>query len=182
MDDQTEQKEMNARSGGMAPMVLIGVIVVLALVGGFVVLSGRSSGSADSNMEATTGDAMTETDTQVLPPESGTSLEGTDATNDTTLDATATEGQTLNIDAGAFYYSVKEIRARKGETITINLTAVDMQHDFNIDELGVDSDVVKDGESIRFSFVASEAGEFEYYCSVGQHRQNGQVGTLIVTE
>jgi len=29
-------------------------------------------------------------------------------------------------------------------------------------------------------FTADTPGEFEYYCSVGQHRANGQVGKLIV--
>jgi plastocyanin len=62
------------------------------------------------------------------------------------------------------------------------MTAKDMMHDLNIDELGVDGDVVKAGESTTITFTADTVGEFEYYCSVGQHRKNGQVGKLIVTE
>jgi len=30
------------------------------------------------------------------------------------------------------------------------------------------------------TFVADKAGEYEFYCSVGQHRANGMVGKLIV--
>ena len=57
-----------------------------------------------------------------------------------------------------------------------------MMHDFNIDELGVDGPVIKAGETTTIDFVADQVGEFEYYCSVVQHRANGQVGMLIVEE
>ncbi|KKS22075.1 MAG: Plastocyanin, partial [Candidatus Roizmanbacteria bacterium GW2011_GWC2_41_7] len=55
-------------------------------------------------------------------------------------------------------------------------------HDFNLDEFNVDGTVVKEGESTMVEFVADQAGDFEYYCSVGQHRANGMVGTLTVEE
>jgi uncharacterized cupredoxin-like copper-binding protein len=29
-------------------------------------------------------------------------------------------------------------------------------------------------------FVADKTGTFEFYCSVGNHRQMGMVGTLVV--
>jgi len=53
-------------------------------------------------------------------------------------------------------------------------------HDFVIDELNVKMPIVKNGEIGTVEFIADQVGEFEYYCSVGQHRQNGQVGKLIV--
>ncbi|HEY5714693.1 MAG TPA: plastocyanin/azurin family copper-binding protein [Candidatus Gracilibacteria bacterium] len=36
-----------------------------------------------------------------------------------------------------------------------------------------------DGET-SVTFVADKKGTFEFYCSVGSHRTNGMVGTLIV--
>jgi heme/copper-type cytochrome/quinol oxidase subunit 2 len=55
-----------------------------------------------------------------------------------------------------------------------------MMHDFNIDELNVHMDIVKAGNIGTVEFAADQVGSFEYYCSVEQHRANGQVGTLIV--
>lgn len=88
--------------------------------------------------------------------------------------------RTITMEAGSFYYTPNVIKVKKGETVRIVLNSVDMMHDFTIDELGVTSEAVKGGESDTIEFVASEAGAFEYYCSVGEHRANGQVGTLIV--
>lgn len=53
-------------------------------------------------------------------------------------------------------------------------------HDFVIDELNVKTKIVKDGESETVEFTPDQTGTFEFYCSVGQHRQMGMKGTLIV--
>jgi plastocyanin len=55
-----------------------------------------------------------------------------------------------------------------------------MVHDFNIDELNVHSPMTKNGESNTVEFTADKVGVFEFYCSVGQHRKNGQVGKITV--
>ena len=55
-------------------------------------------------------------------------------------------------------------------------------HDFIIDEFNVATKRLNGGEQDAVEFTADKTGSFEYYCSVGQHRQNGQVGTLIVEE
>jgi len=41
---------------------------------------------------------------------------------------------------------------------------------------------IKAGETETIEFIADKVGSFEYYCSVGQHRQMGMVGTLVVEE
>lgn len=93
---------------------------------------------------------------------------------------TGSEVKTFDVEAGSFYYKPNEIKVKVGDKVKINLTSVDMMHDFNIDELGVDMPIVKSGNSASVEFTASKAGTFEFYCSVGKHRANGQVGKLIV--
>ncbi len=88
--------------------------------------------------------------------------------------------RTINVEAGSFYYTPNEIRVKKGEKIKLVLNSVDMMHDFVIDELGVKIPVTKGGSSATVEFTADTAGTFEYYCSVGQHRASGQIGTIIV--
>mgnify|MGYP001595319788 FL=1 len=88
--------------------------------------------------------------------------------------------QIITLDAGSFFYSVKEIKAKVGDKIKVVMTSKDMMHNFNIDELNVKSAIAKSGEIIEVEFTVDQAGTFEYYCSIGQHRANGQVGKLIV--
>lgn len=90
--------------------------------------------------------------------------------------------RTVTVEAGSFFYEPNVIRVKKGETVKIVFNSQDMMHDMVIDELGLKVPVTKGGESATAEFVASEAGAFEFYCTVGQHRANGQVGTLIVEE
>jgi nitrite reductase (NO-forming) len=54
-----------------------------------------------------------------------------------------------------------------------------LQHDFNIDELGIKSDLLNSGETDTVTINAA-AGTYEYYCSVTGHREAGMVGTLTV--
>ncbi len=88
----------------------------------------------------------------------------------------------IAIEAGSFYYKPNLIRVKKGVKVKLTLNAVSMVHNFNIDELGVKGPNTQMGTSSTVEFTADKVGEFEFYCSVGQHRANGQVGKLIVTE
>lgn len=86
----------------------------------------------------------------------------------------------FTIDAGSFYYKPNEVKVKKGDTVKIVMNSKDMMHDFNIDELEVKIPITKPGSSAEVTFVADTAGTFEFYCSVGIHRQQGQVGKIII--
>lgn len=89
------------------------------------------------------------------------------------------------IDMSNFEYSVTEMTASPGQTLVVNLTTTDGMHDLVIDELGVQSSILNVGESQVLEIVVPEdavAGEYEYYCSVGNHRAMGMVGTLTIVE
>lgn len=86
----------------------------------------------------------------------------------------------FTIDSFNFGYSETELLVKKGDTVTINLTNSGGFHDLVIDEFSVVTEKIKEGETTSVTFVAAESGTFEYYCSVGSHRLQGMVGTLIV--
>ena len=86
----------------------------------------------------------------------------------------------FDVDASNFKYSVTEMRVKKGATVEINLNIVEGNHDWVIDEFDARTEVMSAGENETITFVADQVGTFEYYCSVGNHRQQGMVGTLIV--
>ena len=98
-------------------------------------------------------------------------------TSDMVDDATI---KTFEIEAGSFYYTPNEIRVNQGDVVRLVMTSVDMMHDLVIDELDVNIPVTQNGNTNEVTFVANEVGQFEMYCSVGNHRAQGQVGTLIV--
>ncbi len=169
--DDTQIQPVEKKPNNM--LLIAGLGIGLAVVGGAFLLRGNSAQEVPNQANS------------ALPTQSSNPIDS--GSNDTSIMVDDTEGTVANarmiqIEAGSFYFNPSEIRVKKGETITIELTSVDMMHDFNIDEFNVALPITPAGETNSVTFVADKAGEFEYYCSVGQHRANGQVGTLIVEE
>lgn len=88
----------------------------------------------------------------------------------------------IEVHGGSYYFTPDEIRVKKGDTVRITFVNDGGMHDWVIDEFDARTDVTSSGETDSVEFVADEAGEFEYYCSVGNHREMGMVGSLIVEE
>ena len=77
------------------------------------------------------------------------------------------------------YFSLGEMKVKKGDTVRITVTNTAGIHDFVIDEFDVQKETPLN-EPVVIEFVADKAGTFEYYCSKYNHRQIGQRGNLIV--
>jgi|SRR3989344_4158435 len=74
-----------------------------------------------------------------------------------------------------------DIVVNEGDKVRIEFSSTKGLHDFVIDELDVATPQLRDTEEETFvEFVADKKGTFEYYCSVGQHRENGMKGNFIV--
>ncbi len=69
-----------------------------------------------------------------------------------------------------------------GNRIRIALTVKNGEHDFVIDELGVKTEALPEGEVKVIDFDVDKVGTFEYYCSVGDNRAEGMSGTVEVIE
>jgi len=78
-------------------------------------------------------------------------------------------------------FSEKTITVKKGDLVRIKVNVTSGSHNFNIDEFDVHAKTPTASET-TVEFVAAEAGEFVYYCSMPGHRANGHWGTLIVVE
>lgn len=145
--------------------IIFGIIILLVAAGGFLLWRAQ---------------------TATLPAETGNDEEQT--TREVELggeEAEITDEPDVVVDVAGtnFAFSEKEIRVKAGDIVRINFTNEgSMPHDFVLDEFGARTPVLQTGESASVTFVAEEAGTFEYYCSVGMHRQMGMVGTLIVEE
>jgi len=116
--------------------------------------------------EPITNEATTE-DNNAIGDQAGTTIvENTDVT--------------ITLTAKNFEFSQKEIRVKLGDTVKVVFTSEQGFHDFVIEEFDAATERVSDGQTSSVTFVADQQGTFEYYCSVGSHRQMGMVGQLIV--
>ncbi|SRR3989344_5270615 len=167
---ELQQTQVSPNPKSTNPMLYWGIaIVLLVVVGTFLVKRlGKQATTSASSQESVQGVKSSVTEPTIVGDE--VAVENN------------SQVQTINIEAGSFYYNPKEVKVKKGQTVQVILSAKDMMHDFNIDELAVDGEVIKAGETTTINFVADKVGTFEYYCSVGQHRKMGQIGKLIVEE
>jgi len=143
---------------------IIGLLVV-AVVGGVIYFANTKNVKAPLESTTTSSTSSTVSSPPGVPPE--------------TTDANI---KIVEVEAGSFYYKPNIIEVTKGQKIKIIMKSVSMMHDFNIDELGVKMPITKNGDTGTVEFTADKVGTFEYYCSVGQHRANGQVGSITIKE
>ncbi len=86
----------------------------------------------------------------------------------------------FEVSGNNFAFSPTEIVVNQGDTVRINFTNSGGFHDLVIDEFNARTKQLADGGKETIEFVADKTGTFEYYCSVGKHREMGMVGNLIV--
>lgn len=79
-----------------------------------------------------------------------------------------------------FSFTPNKITVNKGDTVKITFKNNEGMHDFVIDQFNVRTNLVKAGGQQTIQFIADTAGVFEFYCSVGSHRQMGMKGSLEV--
>ena len=96
--------------------------------------------------------------------------------------AMAAEGtvKEFTVTGSNFKFDPAEIKVAKGDKVKVTFKSAGMMHDFVIDEFNVKTKQLKADEEETVEFTADKAGTFEYYCSVGKHRQMGMVGKLVV--
>jgi plastocyanin len=153
--------------------IAIGIIVlVLIAVGVFAIGNNDSDNTADNNSQSTTeSQANTESATPSDSEEKKEMLENSDVT--------------VDLVGSNFEFSQNEITAKPGDTVTINYSVDGGSHDFVIDELNVQSEVLGSSDSATITFTVPEdaAGEtYSFYCSIGNHRAQGMEGQLVITE
>lgn len=146
---------------------VIWIIVIIVVILAIVLLSGARNELSPNEEDGTN-----------LIDRSGNESESTE---EETVDEMS---DIVSFEVGGFEfgYSLDEIKVKEGETVKIVFTNTgEMPHDFVLDEFdGARTKVLQPGEEETIEFVADKVGTFEYYCSVGSHREKGMVGNLIV--
>jgi len=88
--------------------------------------------------------------------------------------------QDIEIKGGSFYFKPNEIKVKVGEKVKITFKNIEGFHDLIIDDLGVKTKQIRDGEVDVVEFTPTLPGSYEFYCSIGNHRSMGMKGILIV--
>jgi plastocyanin len=91
------------------------------------------------------------------------------------------EALTLTADpGGSISWEPSELSAKAGSVTVKLVNESDTPHAVEVEGNGVEeeSETVTGGETELT--VDLEAGEYTFYCPVGQHRENGMEGTLTV--
>ncbi len=88
----------------------------------------------------------------------------------------------VEVTANNYSFSPNVIVVETGQKVRIELINIQGTHDWVVDEFGAATDIIGSGSTTFVEFVADESGEFEFYCSVSNHRELGMVGTLIVED
>lgn len=162
MDEQQPSATSESQKSNLNPLLVVVVLIIIAAVGAMLWLG---------NSKNTTQAA------RVVPTI-------THAQQPTAVVTQASESATVAIavEGGSYYFKPNEIKAKKGDKVKITFTNAGGFHDFVIDAYNVKTERVASGKSTTVEFVADKVGTFEYYCSVGNHRQMGMTGKLIVSQ
>lgn len=96
------------------------------------------------------------------------------------VEVTTSSVKEFTVDGDNFAFSLATMTVNKGDTVRVTFNNIEGFHDWKIDEFNVATSKLNAGGTETVEFVATEAGSFEYYCSVGSHRAMGMKGTLIV--
>lgn len=156
----------------------IGGIVVIVLV----IAAIRFSSNGKKTMEQT-NTATVVTSVPVRPSAKPVMKEGSAGSeNAVTTDVPAQDqdASMITVEGANFSFIPNMITVKKGEKVKIVFKNVEGFHDFVIDELHVRTSQLNAGAEEVVEFTPMEVGQFEFYCSVGKHRQMGMKGTLTV--
>jgi plastocyanin len=92
-------------------------------------------------------------------------------------------GQTVEVVGTEFAFDPSTINLDESGTYTFHLVNDgEFEHALEIDGHGVEdeTDVIGGGETADVTVELTEEGEYEMYCPVGNHREMGMEGTVIV--
>jgi Heme/copper-type cytochrome/quinol oxidases, subunit 2 len=179
--EENEKEELNSENPQSANgfnknyLMVFGVILLLVVAGVAFSKKGttpsKSVLSEQSVVQPEVNSANTSSN-EVVPTEE-IMTESNPGVNDA-------QSSPIAVEVGMFYFKPNVIRVKKGQPVKIVFTNKEGIHDFVINELNVQTQKIKAGESETVEFTPEKTGSFEFYCSVSDHRAKGMKGTLVV--
>jgi plastocyanin len=155
------------------------VIIAVLIIGGIVAFASMNRTAAPTDNTAAA--PLTTNDSN---PDTNADLENVATSSTDTINVGVSTGseKVFTVNGNNFKFDLATINVKKGDTVRIIFKNTGGTHDLVIDEFNVATAKIGNGAQDEISFVADKAGSFEYYCSVGNHRNMGMKGTLVVSE
>ncbi len=159
---------------------LIIVLVLIVVLGGAYFFMGQNYKVEAPVVEQETDDGAVPVDNGVIS--NTMPALGNEDVNEMLVGGDAVAVKEFTVEGGKFYFKPNTMTVKKGDTVKITFKNVDGFHDFKLDGFNVATTQFQSPGEQTVEFVADKVGNFEYYCSVGQHKAMGMKGTLTVTE
>lgn len=121
--------------------------------------------------------SITAQNVQINPSLGGMRMGGGQAKNTGTPSADAKE---VDISGQNYSFTPNKITVPVGQKTRLVFKSTNGFHDFVVDDLNIKTATVQTGDSDWVEFTPTKAGSYQFYCSVGNHKQMGMVGTLTV--
>ena len=84
----------------------------------------------------------------------------------------------IQVTLRKYEFSPGSLRVKKGEQVSLIMTAVDHDHGFKLDAFHVDQ-LLKQGEAATVEFTADQAGTFPFrcshFCGMGHKKMKGEL-------
>ena len=154
-------------------VVVIVIVILLGTAAIFVVKRPNSPPGQPPVLGASTPSPAAPISAPLADPTTDPPVTGTDTADQVSV-------KSFTVTGRSFSFTPAEIRVSRGDKVKITFVNEDGFHDWVIDEFNARTMQINTGQSAVVEFTADKAGTFEYYCSVGQHRQMGMKGNLIV--
>jgi plastocyanin len=167
-EEKVSEPILSTKGVGKIVVVIIIALLIVAGVTGYAMITPKTVTAPEKS-----SDQVIKDDSAMQ--ESPTSTSG--AENSMMVD----EKGKITVEGSNFKFAPNKITVKKGQPITIVFKNTGGIHDLFIDEFSVKTKQIKTGESEEVTFTPDKTGSFEIYCSVGNHRTMGMVGTLTVT-
>lgn len=156
MEENQENKVENTSTEtngkkNFKPLVVVAVVVLIALAGLGALFLRKNKPQPQTQVQA-------------------------ESTNNTVNNTNVKE---FTVSGSNFKFEPANITVNKGDTVKIIFKDDDGTHNLVVDGYNVSTRILSDGQD-SIQFVADKTGTFEYYCSVGSHRDLGMKGNLIV--
>lgn len=152
--------------------IIIAVVAILAIGGIGIAMTQKKTTTPTSSTDP--GANQTEIPPTTKPTETGAMMKKDNAITE------SKSTKTFEVSAKNFSFTPSTIKVKQGDTVKIVFKNTEGLHNFIIDEYSVATKQIQDDSEETVEFVASKKGDFEYYCSVGNHRAMGMTGTLTV--
>jgi len=93
----------------------------------------------------------------------------------------AQEIKEFTVTAREFGFDPKTINIKSGDKIRIVLNNIGTApHNLMIEGLDIGTKTISNGNSDVLEFLAPSAGDYTFFCAVGNHRGSGMEGKLMV--